>query len=178
MKNTTHGTNGKSTIIHTSQVPATLSSVRPTIVPELTRFSRLLDLVRDAVDLELRLKVTMAELDKELREAGTSELPSVLVSLLRNQQPQPVIVTPASPGPTVKKTVTSPRRQSLLKGGAWKARIMGLLSDGKTRKSIDIVKELKAKNPTTVYTILCELVKEGSLVRVKYAHYRLKMRGW
>lgn len=185
MENGTHQTNGKSTLLSTSLIehmPPTCES-RPVQVHAGPRYSRLLDLVRDAVDLELRLKATMAELEQEMRQAGHSELPSVLLSLLKpgqpNTQPQPVVTVspvkaPSKPGPTkAKPRTTAPAKN---RGGKLKAQVMGLMADGKERKSIDIVHQLKAKNPTSIYSVLSELATEGHLIRTKFAHYRLKMR--
>jgi hypothetical protein len=101
-------------------------------------------------------------------------LPSVLMSLM-HPQPAPVLeLPPAPPRPTVAKTKAKESYSN--KGGALKARILGLMSDKQERRSNIIVKELKAKAPTSVYTILTSLVQEGHLIRTRYAHYRLKLR--
>jgi len=168
-------TNGKSTLVSTAIVPAAPDS-RP---GKQQGHSRLAKLIGDAVDLELKLKATMAEIGDEMQKVGQSELPSVLLSLMRPTQPQPP--APASPAlaPLAKahpragkKTVHHVQNR----GGKLKAQVMGLMSDGRERKSLTIVKELKAKNPTSIYSILSDLAAEGHLIRTRFAHYRLKMR--
>lgn len=183
MDNTTH-TNGKSTLVHVTHqtLPAPPERTCPGMTPAHPRYSRVLDLVRDAVDLDLRLKATMDELDREMREVGSGDLPSVLVSLMKHHQQ----VVPAAPRPgPVKAKPREPvksepaarnRRNRKNMGGALKARILGLMSDKKERRSKQIVKGLKAKNSTSVYSLLSDLVEEGHLIRTRYAHYRLKLR--
>lgn len=162
MGNTPSTTNGKSTLIHDDYIVKHETRTSP--IKSNPRYPRVLDLVRDAVDLEIRLKATMDELDKEMRAIGNGSLPAVLVSLMKHQ--------PYSQ----KKSTTSPNHVVANKGGRWKAKIMGLMADGKERRSSDVVKQLKAKNATTIYSILSALADEGHLIRTKFAHYRLKMR--
>ena len=165
MDTTNHQTNGKSSLVHLPHplLPAP-SSPSKTV-------GRVLELVGVAIDLELKLKATMTELEHEV-QMHQGDLPSVLVSLMRSQH----VVMPPRPGPAKaqprKAALTRPKN----KGGALKARIMGLMSDKKERKSKQIVKELAAKNPGSVYSILSELVREGHLMRPKFATYRLKLR--
>jgi len=141
------------------------------------RYNRMLDLVRDVLDLELRLKAKMTELNAEMACAGDDGLPAALAALLQHQPIITVIATSREakkPG-TVK--VKAKVEQPVQHGGKLRARIVGLMSDGCERKSANILRELKHdKNPTTVYTVLSDLVLDGTLVRTRYAHYRLKMR--
>lgn len=134
--------------------------------------SRVLQLVGTAIDLELKLKATMAELEQEV-QANKSDLPQVLVSLMRSQH---VVLPPRPEAAKAPARKTAFPRQKKNKGGALKARIMGLMSDKKERRSKQIVKELSSKNPGSVYSILSELVREGHLIRPRFATYRLKLR--
>jgi hypothetical protein len=158
---TTNHTNGKSH--STSLVP-----VRPSLLGHsaTTKYDKVLDLVKEVVHLELEHKEKLEELEKEMREVGVSELPTVLMSFVRRNS------EPPAPLPPVK---AKPRKASIM-GGALKARILGLMSDKQERKSKRIVQELKIKNATSVYSILSDLVDEGHLIRTRYAHYRLKLR--
>ena len=184
---TTHSqTNGKSTLVHVSQLlPAPIEPTRSGLPSAHPRYMRVLDLVRDAVDLDLRLKQTMTELDREMREVGNGDLSSVLVSLMKHHQqasPQAETITATSTSKPTKPSVAKAKHREKTpplknRGGMLKAKLMGLMSDGKERKSLDIVKSLgKAKNPSSVYSALSAMAEEGHLIRTRFAHYRLKMR--
>lgn len=150
------------------------------------RYVRVLDLVRDAVDLDFRLKATMNEIDKEMREMGNGDLPAILVTLMQRHQQAIPQAPPArvSSGPSVVKAAphkgnAGERKQAPLKnrGGKLKVQIMGLMADGIERRSKNIVAALKrTNNPNSVYSILSDLVEEKHLIRTKFEHYRLKMR--
>lgn len=164
-----HQTNGKSLIPISHPFLAVHSQPNP---PPNKSVSRVLELVGTAIDLEMQLKATMAELEREV-QANKGDLPSVLVSLMRSQH----VVLPAHPGPAkarVRRTSNVAKPKNM--GGALKARIMGLMSDKKERKSKQIVRELSVKNSGSVYSVLSELVREGHLIRPKFATYRLKLR--
>jgi hypothetical protein len=119
----------------------------------------------------------MSELETEMQEAGQGELPSILMSLLRQkpavQTPSPVSTTPSKKrkGPSVKK-VKQPEPAKTV-GQDMKDRILGLMGDRKQRRSKQIIKHLKAKNPTSVYSVLSELVRNGQLTRPGYAVYQI-----
>ena len=159
-----HQTNGKS-LIPMSHPLLSVASGPPKTV------SRVLELVGTAIDLELKLKATMAELEHEV-QANRSDLPQVLVSLMRSQH----VALPPRPGPAKAHPRKASPAHPKNKGGALKARILGLMSDKKERKSKQIVKELGVKNAGSVYSILSGLVREGHLMRPKFATYRLKLR--
>lgn len=161
-----HQTNGKSLIPMSHPLLSAPSAGPPKSV------SRVLELVGTAIDLEMKLKATMAELEREV-EANRGDLPSVLVSLMRSQH----VVLPPRPGPAkARQRKAAAPAHPKNKGGALKARILGLMSDKKERKSKQIVKELGVKNAGSVYSILSGLVREGHLMRPKFATYRLKLR--
>lgn len=163
MENGTTHANGKSHVTSLVSSRATLIGHAPA-----SKYDKVLDLVKEAVHLEFRYKETMGELAKEMREMGHTDLPSVLMSFVHthnNTQPRAPTVVKARPPASYNN-----------KGGALKARILGLMSDKRERRSNLIVAALKSKSPTSVYTILTSLVKEGHLIRTKYAHYRLKLR--
>lgn len=177
MENGTTHTNGKSQ--SNSPLFGRELALRPGLAKVVSpnKFDKVLDLVRDIAHLELTHKEKMVELEQEMQAVGHGELPSVLMSLVRHHAaPEPAPVPPQPPKPAPKPTAPRQNRPVKNKGGAWKAKVMGLMADKQERKSLDIVKQLKAENPTTIYSILSELAREGHLIRTRFAHYRLKLR--
>lgn len=166
--NNAHHANGKSTIL-----PAPMfSSIRPPLGQDNSTqsFAKVLNLVQTAVSLELQLKTTMTDLDKAMKAIGQGEIPSVLVSLMQNARtPQ---VKHEHERPTVVKA--QPKRAAKISSGTVEQRIMNLLSDKKDKPTKEIVKAINPKNPNVVHTALSKMVREGQLVRPKFATYRLK----
>src|SRR4051812_16413601 len=80
--NNSHQANGKSTHVN---VPM-FSTIEPRPEREISTrsFTKVLSLVQAAVVLELQLKTTMADLDREMKALGQGELPAVLVSLAQS----------------------------------------------------------------------------------------------
>jgi hypothetical protein len=131
------------------------------------RYELILQLVREAVEQEVRLKETLKKLDAEIKEVGHQDLPSVLMALMRTPSEQ----HEASGRPTVAPTEPPPPAMN----GVMKAKIMGLMSDKKEWRAGNIIARLKL-HPNSAYTVLNLLVKEGHLKKTRYAHYRLKLR--
>lgn len=153
----------------------TLPAAAP--VPSLTshsRFRKLLDLVRDAVELDLKLKDCLSELQREAQEIGYKDLPSVFMSLVQHGapglEPQPRADRPKKP------TAAQAAPLHHTRGGVLRAEVLGVLSDAKEHKVSQVNKELEKYSPNSIQTVLSQLYIEGLVLRPRRGHYRLKRR--
>jgi hypothetical protein len=159
-------TNGKAHTSHHTTIPAPLSEAP-------TQYDKILSLVRDAVEHEVRLKATLKELESAMGSLAQAELPTVLMAFIKSDRaPQPLITVPraSEKGPGLAKVETTFYLED-----AWKGKVVSLMTDGRERKTSAIIKALKAtKHKSAIYGALTTLVADGALVKTAYAHYRIR----
>jgi hypothetical protein len=136
------------------------------------RFNRLFILIDEAVTLELRLKKIMIELESEVKIAVSSGVSNVLMAIVKQTSVRPLQVDTVHPGALEKGPgIMKVGRPSHILP-TLKERIVGLMADKKVRKGKVIMKQLRLKKSGAMYSALTSLVKNGRLVRTKFAHYR------
>lgn len=164
IQNNGHTTNGKSQLPIQSLI--TVPNQHEPSLPQSHKFDHVLDLAKEAINLEMRLKEVMAKLEKEVSKLDQNGLPSVFTTMFRMSK---------GPGLVKSEPIQTVHEQPMawVKEGTLKGRIVALMSDCRERKSAAIIKSLKAKKiQSSVYGALKELVKNGFLCKPAFGFYK------